>query len=175
MTLISPAERNELLSKAEHDAFHLELKDSYQTANEEGPFARWKRGEADDYAWFQGWLERMRRLTGTGCAVRRVRVFTEPASDYIRWEHSTTHLNQRAGEDIRWLPRHRVPDDVVFPVGGDDWWLIDDRLLTVGRFGPGGRVLGSEPVEEPEAVAAAVRVRDRLWELAVPHGSFALR
>ncbi|WP_328440981.1 DUF6879 family protein [Streptomyces sp. NBC_00444] len=38
------------------------------------------------------------------------------------WEHSLTRLNIEAGEDIRWLPRHRLPEGVTFSVRGNDWW-----------------------------------------------------
>jgi len=104
--------------------------------------------------------------------VRRVRVVTEPLSQYIRWEHAVTRLNQEAGEDIRWLPRHLVPQDIQFPVDGRDFWLFDDQVVTVGHFDENGRVLGSELVTDPAAVAACASVRDALWPLAIPHRAY---
>ncbi|GAB2923163.1 DUF6879 family protein [Streptomyces mayteni] len=172
MDLITPAQRDELFEVFERDAFHLELRDDYGSPIEDTPYARWRRGEPDDYAWLAPWTALMRRVTGEGKTVRRVRVVTEPHSRYIRWEHSLTRLNTAAGEDIRWLPRHRVPGGFVFPVAGNDWWLFDDRVLAVGHFDPEGRVLGSELVTEPEAVAECVRLRERLWSLAIPHAEY---
>jgi hypothetical protein len=69
-----------------------------------------------------------------GKTVRRVRVISEPITDYIRWEHVNTVLNLEVGEDIRWLPRHRLPDELIFPVDGNDWWLFDDHLALSGIF-----------------------------------------
>ncbi|GAA2117084.1 hypothetical protein GCM10009802_17920 [Streptomyces synnematoformans] len=106
--------------------------------------------------------------------MRRVRVVTEPHSQYIGWEHSLTGLNMEAGEDIRWLPRHRLPEGITFPVSGNDWWLFDDRLLAVGHFDADGRVLGSELIEAPGIVAECVRVRDQLWPLALAHSEYKL-
>ncbi|MFE9388050.1 DUF6879 family protein [Streptomyces sp. NPDC006784] len=76
-----------------------------------------------------------------------------------------------AGEDIRWLPRHTVPDDLVFPFGGKDWWLIDDRLLAMGHT-EAGRVTGHEIIDAPKGSHEAVALRNALWPLAIPHGEY---
>lgn len=172
MELITSAQRDELFDRFDRDAFHLELRDDYGSPVEDTPYARWQRGEPDDYAWLDPWMTLVRRVTGQGRMVRRVRVVTEPHSQYVGWEHSLTRLNIEAGEDIRWLPRHRVPEAVTFPLAGNDWWLFDDRLLAVGHFDEEGRVLGSELIEDPEAVETCVRVRDHLWSLATPHAEY---
>jgi hypothetical protein len=169
MELISSAERNQLFERFAQDAFHLELRDDYGSPVEDTPYARWQRGEPDDYAWLDPWMTLMKRLTGAGKTVRRVRVVTEPHSQYIGWEHSLTHRNIEAGEDIRWLPRHLVPEGVTYPVAGNDWWLFDDRLLAVGHFDSEGRVLGSEVIEDRDTVAECIRVRDLLWAASTPH------
>ncbi|MFJ9544331.1 DUF6879 family protein [Streptomyces sp. NPDC101225] len=172
MDLITPAQRDELFNSFKHDAFHLELRDDYGSPVEDTPYARWQRGEPDDYAWLNPWMTHMKRVTGEGRIVRRVRVITEPHSQYVGWEHSLTHLNLEAGEDIRWLPRHRLPQGITFPVDGNDWWLYDDRLLAVGHFDPEGRVLGSEIFADQETVAKCVRIRDLLWAAAIPHTEY---
>ena len=114
----------------------------------------------------------MKRVSGEGKTVRRVRVITEPHSQYVGWEHWLTDLNLDAGEDIRWLPRHQLPEGITFPLDGNDWWLYDDRLLAVGHFDPEGRVLGSEILKDPDTVAECVRVRDLLWAAAIPHTEY---
>ncbi|MGW1072286.1 DUF6879 family protein [Streptomyces sp. NPDC002537] len=169
MDLISSARRDELFDSFERDAFHLELRDEYGSPTEETGYTRWQRGEPDDHAWLDQWMALMKRVTGEGKTVRRIRVVTQPHSAYVGWEHSLTRLNLEAGEDIRWLPRHRMPEDVALPVAGNDWWLFDDRLLAIGHFGEDGRVLGSELVDDPQVVTECARVRDRLWSVAIPH------
>jgi hypothetical protein len=172
VNLITPAQRDELFNRFDHDAFHLELRDDYGSPVENTPYARWQRGEPDDYAWLDDWKTLMRRVTGGGRTVRRVRVVTEPHSRYVTWEHSLTHHNLEVGEDIRWLPRHTLPAGIAFPLAGNDWWLYDERLLAVGHFDADGRVLGSEIVEDPATVAECVRLRDLLWNIAVPHTEY---
>jgi hypothetical protein len=170
--LITPAQRDELFNSFERDAFHLELRDDYGSPIEDTPYARWQRGEHDDYEWLVPWMSMIKRVTAEGKQVRRVRVITEPHSEYVTWEHSLTDMNIEAGEDIRWLPRHQLPEGITFPVSGCDWWLYDDRLLAVGHFDDEGRVLGSELIEAPATVAECVRVRDLLWSLATPHREY---
>ncbi|WP_445517234.1 DUF6879 family protein [Streptomyces sp. NEAU-174] len=169
MDLITPAQRDKLFDSFERDAFHLELRDDYGSPIEDTPYARWQRGEPDDYAWLTPWVTLMKRVTGEGKTVRRVRVVSEPHSQYVGWEHSLTRLNIEAGEDIRWLPRHQLPVGISFPVKGRDWWLYDDRLLAVGHFDSEGRVLGSELIDDHDTVAECVRLRDHLWKVATPH------
>jgi hypothetical protein len=170
--LITSAQRDELFHSFERDAFHLELRDDYGSPVEDTPYARWQRGEPDDFGWLDPWKTLMRQVTGEGRTVRRVRVITEPHSQYVRWEHSLTVQNLEVGEDIRWLPRHRLPEGLTFPVNGNDWWLYDDRLVAVGHFDEDGRVLGSELIADAEIVAECVRVRDLVWSLAARHAEY---
>lgn len=172
MDLITPAQRDKLFDTFERDAFHLELRDDYGSPIEDTPYARWQRHEKDDYAWLTPWMSLMKRVRGEGKTVRRVRVVSEPHSQYVGWEHSLTHLNIEAGEDIRWLPRHQVPEGIAFPVQGNDWWLYDDRLLAVGHFDSEGRVLGSEVIDDPDIVAECVRLRELLWSIATSHSEY---
>ncbi|WP_439145259.1 DUF6879 family protein [Streptantibioticus silvisoli] len=104
------------------------------------------------------------------CPVR-----TAPGDRYltdVEWEHATTPLNVEAGEQIRWLPRCRLPEGLAFPFGGRDWWLIDDRLLAAGHIDSEGRVLGHEVIEDRETVANATILRDHLWSVAAPHHEY---
>ncbi|MFI5803135.1 DUF6879 family protein [Streptomyces sp. NPDC051561] len=172
MELISSAERNQLFESFEQEAFHLELRDDYSVPEEDGPFQSWLRGEPNDPSFMDYWVNLVRRTTASGGAWRRVRVVTEPHSDYVRWEYETTPVNLEAGESIRWLPRHKLPEEISFPAGGNDWWLIDSRLVAVGHFDNDGRVLGSELIEDPKVVAECVRIRGLLWGLATPHAEY---
>ena len=127
MELWTAERRDTLFDTFERDAFHLELRDDYHLDSEDESFRRWKRGDpADPSDYDRPWLRRIRRVTDSGRTVRRVRVVSEPLSEYIRYEFNSTGQNLAAGEDIRWLPRHLVPVGLVFPAYGRDWWLFDD-------------------------------------------------
>ncbi|MGW0969934.1 DUF6879 family protein [Streptomyces sp. NPDC002516] len=172
MELISSAERNLLFARYKHDAFHLELRDDYSVPGEETPFRNWLRGRDVDHSYLAPWTQLVRQCTARGMTIRRVRVITEPVTPYIQWEHALTSLNVEAGEDIRWLPRHLLPQTITLPFGGSDWWLFDDQLLAIGHFDSVGRVLGSQVVLAPDAVAACVALRNELWTAAIPHTDY---
>ncbi|MGW1195646.1 DUF6879 family protein [Streptomyces sp. NPDC002536] len=172
MDLVTADVRDELFSTFQRDAFHLELKDEYRVSIEDGPYAKWLKGEPDDFGWFRPWLEQARRLTESGRSIRRVRVVSEPVTDYIRWELELTPMNHEAGEEIRWLPRHRVPDGLEFPAKGNDWWLFDDATLAITHFRPDGRFAGAELTTDPAVIGHAVRVRDGLWSAATPYDEY---
>ena len=140
MELLTADQRDALFDSFRRDAFHLELRDSYAVDSEDESYRRWKCGEPPDPAdRDRSWPQRIRRITRQGRAVRRVRVITEPISEYIQFEYDSTPENLAAGEDIRWLPRRLVPAGVVFPLEGRDWWLFDDSLVAVGEFDEIGR------------------------------------
>jgi hypothetical protein len=173
MGLWTAEQRNALFDTLERDAFHLELRDAYYVDSEDESYRRWKLGEAQDpREQERPWLRRMKRVIKSGKTVRRVRVVTEPVSEYIRFEYDCTPENLAAGEDIRWLPRHLVPEDITLPLEGRDWWLFDDHLVAAGYFDEHGRSMGSEISSDPALVRLCVSVRDRLWEIAVPHSEY---
>ncbi|GGZ25879.1 hypothetical protein GCM10010387_19330 [Streptomyces inusitatus] len=171
MELISSAERNRLFESFESDAFHLELRDDYSVPDEDGPYASWLRGESVDNSYMEPWLAMVRQVTRRGRTVRRVRVVTEPHTPYIQWEYATTPVNVEAGERIRWISRVALSRHAL-PVGGNDWWLFDDKILAVGHFDEDGRVLGSELIDDPSAVAQCAHIRDALWDTAIPHSDY---
>jgi hypothetical protein len=170
--LISGDQRNQLFESCAHGAFHLELRDDYSVPSEDGPYASWLRGETVDNSFMVPWTQLMKRVTDSGKSVRRLRVITEPHTPYIQWEYATAHVNEEAGESVRWLPRHTLPEGLAFPVDGNDWWLFDDKILAVGHFNSAGRFVGSELIDTPETVAECVRIRDLLWTSATPHSEY---
>jgi hypothetical protein len=104
-------------------------------------------------------------VTGRGVEVRRVRVVSEPVSDYIKFEHATTPSSIAAGEQIRWLPRH-LATGLLFPA--NDFWVFDGRQAQFNYFRAGASSwrLASHPIRRSPHGA---RRRSR------PHGSGAFR
>ena len=150
-------------------AFHLELRDVYSVESEDEPFGRWLRGEADDYAWHQHWADFVRQATAAGVQFQRVRLASVPHSDYIRWGLDVSPLNIKAGEDIRYLPRH-LAADIGLPE--QDYWLLDDDLLILSVFSADGRTGGFARPSSPELLRQCVAVRDQVWERAVPYAQY---
>lgn len=165
----------ELLDSARQSAVHLEMRDTYGVAAEAGAFRRWQEtGVADDdpeSAYWRPWTELIRRTVARGVTVRRARIVSEPVSDYIRYEHAGTAANLAAGEQVRWLPR-RQASDIALP--GNDFWLVDQRLIRWNHFTGDGASAPGEISEDPAAVRLCAEAFEAVWVRAIPHDEYKI-
>ncbi|MFJ1455718.1 DUF6879 family protein [Nocardia sp. N2S4-5] len=151
-------------------AFHLETQDEYLVAEEHEPFRKFLAGEPDDYEWCRSWDELIKEETSTGKQVHRLRVISVPHVDYTRFGLTIAPLNIEAGEEIRWLPRSLID---ATELAGDDYWLFDDRLVVFVAFRRDGDFGGFAVTEDPVIAAHCVAVRNKVWELGIPHAEYA--
>lgn len=166
----------DLLGSAQQSAVHLEMRDSYAVDSEKGPFAEWRAGRrldpADRASWWRPWLDLIHATVSRGVVVRRARIVSEPVSEYIRYEHSGTFTNVAAGEQVRWLPRRQAS---ALALPGNDFWLIDGRLVRWNHFTGDGASGGGEMSDDPAAVKLCADAFEQVWERAVPHDQYKIR
>lgn len=156
-----------------HSAFRLEVRDRYNVPGEQADLERWLRtGEPnpDEEEQRAPWLHRMRTARAAGKRIERVRVVSEPLSDYIRFELAGTVYNARAGEDIRYLPRHHP---VVRELPGHDYWLFDSSRLGLLHFSVEDEFLGLEWRNDAGKIVEHCRARDAAWHYAIPYEDYA--
>lgn len=157
-----------LLSSAERSVAHLEARDTYDPTDP--AFVRWQQTGDTSYEW-DDWIELIGGVIARGVRFRRLRIVSEPVSDYIRWEHAISYGNVEAGEELRWLPR-RLAYDLVVPVA--DYFMFDQRMVRYNFTAGDGRGLDVyEHVTDPRAVIPVVGVFEMLWERAIPHADYA--
>jgi hypothetical protein len=161
----------DLLRSCQRSAAHLEMRDGYM--RDDPKFAAWKAGErldpADRASWWRPWLARVADAVGRGVVVRRARIVSQPASEYIRFEYDLTFTNVAAGEQVRWLPRRRATD-LALP--GNDFWLIDDEAVLVNHFSGEGDWTGNELVTDPATIKLCSAGFEAVWARAVPHDEY---
>lgn len=166
---------DELLNGAQHTAVHLEMRDAYGVAGEADDFAHWQRtGERDvdpGSPYWAPWVALIKRTVARGVVVRRARIVSEPVSDYIRYEHAATQVNLDAGEQVRWLARRRA-SDIALP--GNDFWLIDDRLIRWNHFTGAGGSAGGEISEDQAAVKLCAEAFETVWSRGIPHVDYEI-
>ena len=160
-TVLSAAEFWQLFEEFEHTAFRLEVRDRYADDEEAEPLRRFLAGESADDAWFMDFYRAVEEWTAAGKVIQRVRVVTEPHSDYTRFGLDLARLNVAAGEDIRYLPRPMARE---LGLPEHDYWLFDSRQLVILRFDGSDRLLGAEPVAEPADI-----IRHGYWRDAALH------
>ncbi|RDI49927.1 DUF6879 family protein [Nocardia mexicana] len=169
MLLVQDDDFLNLFHNAEREAFHLEVKDTYYTA-EYGPLRKFLADEPQDFEWLEPWLEHVSRTTTRGVAVNRARVVSVPHNDYTRYAKFVARFNVGAGEDVRYLSRHLVgPDELTT----DDWWIFDDSVVAFTVFESSGRWAGGAVTTDPQIVEYIRTVKERVWSLAVPLEAYA--
>ncbi|MFE3189479.1 DUF6879 family protein [Nocardia sp. NPDC059240] len=158
-----------LFRELKRDAFHLEVRDTYHVADEDTRIRAFLAGEPAPYT-KTPWQDLMRETADRGVQVSRVRVVTEPHSNYQRWLLSVTGFNVEAGDDIRYVPRHLAGD-----VPLDDCWLLDGERVAFNLTDPSGVSAGLAVTGDPGIVAYYQETRERLWKLATPFAEYAQR
>lgn len=161
----------DLLGRARGSVLHLEVGDTYVVPAESEPLRRFLAGEPRDTepdpGW-NAWADLVAALRGRGVTVARIRVVTEPLSDYQRWLLAETGDNLALGEDIRYVPRHRVSE-----VPADDAWLIDSGRVAFNLRGQDGKPAGAAVTDDPGLCAHYNAAVERLWSIAVPYVDYA--
>jgi hypothetical protein len=160
-----------LFRSVTRSAVHMEMRDDYGGSS--SAFAAWRERRpydrsGPDAAWHalvSGVIER-------GVTVRRARIISVPASDYIRFEYEVTPAaNVAAGEHVRWLSRQHA-SDVALP--GNDFWLFDGTAVLFNYFSGDGAPAGTELRDEPAVVKLCAAAFEAVWDRAVPHGEYRL-
>jgi hypothetical protein len=168
--LLSGEEFRRLCQSFEHTAFRLENRDRYLDDEEQEPVRRFLAGEPPDDAWFMDWYEAVRQLVAEGRRMERVRVVSEPHSNYTRFGIDLARrLNVPSGEDIRYLPRSRARE---LGLPDEDFWLLDSSRVLLLHF-DGDLLLGAELVTDPAEVVRRAHWRDAAWHYAIPLDRYA--
>ncbi|MEU3290143.1 MULTISPECIES: DUF6879 family protein [Streptomyces] len=164
---------DELLDGARESAVHLEMRDTYRVAGETDDFRAWlETGRADtdpQSPHWRPWVALVRRTVARGVRVRRARIVSEPVSDYVRYEHTGTVVNVAAGEEVRWLPR-RQASDIALP--GNDFWLIDGRLIRWNHFTGEGASAPGEVSDDHAVARLCATAFEAVWARAIPHDEY---
>jgi len=164
---------HDVLAQARRSAVHLEMRDDYSHADPE--FAEWQEGvPIEPNERFRAWFDLVAATVARGVQVRRARIVSEPATEYIRFEYELTNvLNAPAGEQVRWLPRQRA-SDLALP--GNDFWLFDDELVIFNHFAGDGGWTGEreEKRTEPAVVKLCGSAFEAVWERAIPQDEYRL-
>lgn len=169
--MTEPPDLDRLLRSVTQSAVHLEMRDDYGAGSP--AFAAWReRLPYDRSGPDAAWHELVGGVVRRGAAVRRARIISEPASDYIRFEHEVTPAaNIAAGEQVRWLPRQRA-SDLALP--GNDFWLFDSTAVLFNYFGGDGALVGGELRDEPTVVELCSSAFEAVWDRAFPHEVYRL-
>lgn len=168
-TLTPPGpEFGRLFREFEHTAFRLEVREAYNEPSEKDDLRRYVEEGWIDRDRTSEWLTAVRQATDAGRRFQRVRVVSLPLSTYNEWSLLEAEVTNRAGDDIRYLPR-----DLAAGLPDHDYWLFDSRTVAKMHFADDDRFLGFELIEHPAAVVEHNYWRDAAWHRAITRDEFA--
>jgi hypothetical protein len=169
--MAEPPGFDRLFRSVTRSVVHLEMRDDYGGSS--SAFAAWReRRPYDRSGPDAAWHALVGGVIQRDVSVRRARIISEPASDYIRFEYGVTPAaNIAAGEHVRWLPRPHA-SDLALP--GNDFWLFDGAAVLFNYFSGDGAPAGTELRDEPAVVKLCAAAFEAVWDRAVPHGEYRL-
>ena len=169
MEEITEDDLTELTSSFKHSMIHMETRDAYGTETELPHMAKWLAGEPDDFAWLDEWCAKMRSHVDAGRSARRVKIVSEPLSDYQRWVYTVYTPIVAAGEDVRWLPRPKV-STICLP--GNDYYLLDNMRVVFLHYAGSGLNTCFTTTTDPGVVEMCATAFEKVWPLATPHSEY---
>jgi len=153
----------------QHTAYRLEVRDSYADPGEADHVRRFLAREQPDDSWMEDWMGLILRRTLEGQRIGRVRVVSEPWSDYTRFGLNLSRLNVAAGEDIRYLSRDRATD---LGLPQYDYWLLDSHKMCILRHDDRDVLLGADVIHDPAVVVEHAHYRDIARHYALPRAEY---
>lgn len=163
--MISTERRSELLRSA-RTILKLELRDNYDVDAE--LFSAWRAGQSiEDVA--SAWGERAAARVAAGVVTRRVKVVSEPLSDYHRFILEASKPAIDAGEAMRWLPRRLVSP---VPLPGNDFFVLDGAIVIFNVFGGDDQRAEIQLFHDPEVVRLCIGAFETAWALATPYDEY---
>ncbi|MEV6864424.1 DUF6879 family protein [Streptosporangium subroseum] len=164
MELISASRRIELLfGEPAQEVRKLELRDFYEV--DRPLFEAWRSGERKTVEeTMTGHLDSRTKRAARGFLFRRVRVVSEPLSEYQRMAVEIAHPE----ELLRWLPRPKVS---AVPLPGNDC-LIRDDLVVFNLIGGDNQQTDIQLSTDPDVVRFCNETFEQAWSLGIPNGEY---
>lgn len=158
-----------LTSSFKRSMVHLEARDAYGTETELPQMAKWASGEPDDFAWLEDWCQRIQGHVEAGRTARRVKIVSEPLSDYQRWAYEVFTPIAKAGEDVRWVPRRQIS---AICIPGNDYYLFDDERVVFLHYAGSGLVTAFTTTTDAAIVEMCRTAFEKVWTLSIPHSEY---
>ena len=164
MELISADRREQAIFEQPGLIRKLELRDHYEIDRE--LFDAWRAGDSE-------YLQRtrlanredIRSLSVDGFEYRRVRVVSEPLSEYQRMAVEIANPE----EQLRWLPR-ATASGIALPAND---CLIRDDVVVFNLLDGNNQSVGMQLSKDPAVVRLCLDAFEQAWNLAIPNGTYA--
>ncbi|MDX6739207.1 DUF6879 family protein [Actinocorallia sp. A-T 12471] len=167
MESTSRERRNALIAEA-RDIRKLELRDGYGI--DDPLFEAWRSGDQETLDRFAAEIRaEIEAETEAGVKTRRIKVVSEPLSEYHRFILAISEPLVEAGEDIRWLPRARAS---MLLLPGNDFFVLDDKTVIFNVLGGDDQHVDVQVSSDPEIVDLCVASFEAAWKRSIPYHEY---
>ncbi|MGY0541398.1 DUF6879 family protein [Nocardioides sp. YJ-D4] len=164
MELISAERRAELLfGQPAQEIRKLEIHDHYGV--DQALFDAWRSGDHETVTkTMAAHRNDSRQREANGFAYRRVRIVSEPLSEYQRMAIEIANPD----EQLRWLPRSKVS---ALPLPGNDCLIRNDLVLFILLDGANQQA-GTQLSTDPAVIEFCNDAFEKAWSLGTPNGDY---
>ncbi|MFG1704463.1 DUF6879 family protein [Nonomuraea sp. M3C6] len=167
MESISPERRGELVRNTRH-YLKLELRDNYQIDHD--LLIAWRRGPSEVLTGpALAWRDRVAHDLSEGRSWQRLRVVSEPLSEYHRFAYEFAGPGVDAGEQMRYLPRRLVS---AIPLPGNDCFVLDDQTVMFNVLDGDNNRVDIQLTTDPDVVEFCRDAFEAAWVLAIPYDEY---
>ena len=146
----------------------MELRDNYAVDAE--LFTAWRTGDqATLERKVSTWHAQVAARVGSGVEIRRVKVVSEPLSQYQRFTFDVSTAAADAGEQIRWLPR-RLTSTIALP--GNDFFVLDDQTALFNVLDGSDNRAEQQFFTDTDVVAMCRDAFEAAWTRAIPYREY---
>ena len=164
---LSVEEFGEQFSLVKQSSWRWECQGDYPVDHES--MRHWRANQVTNDPEDSEWVRYIRELRAASIPFERVRMVTEPLTDYLAWMLAITNSNIDAGEDIRWC-KESVAHELGMP--DYDFYIFDDNRVVIFHHDSEKVFTHAEVIDDEASVAAHRALRDKVWPYAVRHREF---
>jgi hypothetical protein len=124
-------------------AFRLEGLPHYEVTDEQEQYGRFLKSGDIDPTYNKEWTDTIKAAVERGASMKRLRLISDPLTNYEEFELLSYKTNSEAGEEIRAMDR----DD--WPWTGD-FWFFDTTWIVRMHYDENGAFVGTEITEADE-------------------------
>jgi hypothetical protein len=168
---VTPTDFGDCFESFEHTAFRLETRQVYTVPAEQERIQAFRAGLPlpERSPRTSPWLARIQVTTQAGKRWQRIRLVTEPMTDYTRYQLAGYKESAAAGEDIR-ICRCAAHRDLAALT--QDFWLFDNLVAVFLRYDTGGRFTGTDLTHDPAAISQCQAERDLAARHSMPLAAY---
>ena len=131
----------------------------------------WQAGRRfDPEKRWASWSELIRATVARGVSVRRIRLVSEPVTDYIRFvTTSRPRITSQPARMSGGCPGPRRPGSWC---PASDFWVLDGQVVLWNHFAGDGSWVGEGRCDDPAIAKLCASSFDAAWDRAIPHEAY---